>query len=239
MLTDQQKRAAQAIVNVFETGVAKGDYSRAVILPDGAGISYGRSQATDGGGTLDAIVRRYIDRGGPLADKLEPYLDELYANETTKVDPKNPPEWATNLLGLLRQAGGDQTMRQVQDEIFDAAYWSPAAKQGEVAGLRLALSYAVLYDTAIQSGPGVIPRMRNLFVEVPPVRGGDERAWTRAYVAGRRAWLASFVGRTEAASAIVRKTVYRMDAFRELIDAGNWDLKAPFTVRGKVVDESV
>jgi chitosanase len=47
MLTDLQTRAAQAIVNVFETGTPRGDYGRVTLLAGDTGhLTYGRSQTT-------------------------------------------------------------------------------------------------------------------------------------------------------------------------------------------------
>ena len=37
MLTELQKRTAQAIVNVFETGKARGDYGRVTVMRGGTG----------------------------------------------------------------------------------------------------------------------------------------------------------------------------------------------------------
>ena len=55
-LVGDAERIIKMIVNTFETGEPEGNYGLAVLLQDGAGISYGRSQATDRGGNLDAIV---------------------------------------------------------------------------------------------------------------------------------------------------------------------------------------
>jgi chitosanase len=220
-ISKQGEDTAKKIVNVFETGRAAGDYGMAVLLHDGAGISYGRSQATDKGGNLDRIVYRYLDLGGSLGDQLRPHLNRLDTNETAKVDPDNPPGWAKDLMELLREAGEDPKMRQAQDEVFDEQYWVPAANQAVAMQLVEPLSWAVVYDSTIHSGPNGVSRIRPLFPEMPPSRGGDERAWTRAYVAARYAWLA---GHSRLA---VRNTVYRMQAFQSLMDAGKWSLALP------------
>ncbi|MCB9676433.1 MAG: chitosanase [Alphaproteobacteria bacterium] len=219
--TDVIKR----IINVFETGRAEGDYGAAVLLRDGAGISYGRSQATDGGGNLDRIVYRYLDLGGTFADALRPFLDELDSDATTRVDPDAPPAWTRELMALLSRAGNeDPLMRQAQDEIFDQEYWVPAERQASEMKLRHPLSYAVVYDTCIHSGPRGIVRIRRTFPELPPSRGGDEKAWTVAYARARYAWLASYP------VPAVRKTLYRMKTFLALAEAGNWTLDPPFKV---------
>lgn len=222
-------RTIKQIVNVFETGKAKGDYSAAALLPDGAGISYGRSQATDGGGNLDRIVYRYLDLGGELGEELRPYLDELVDNATTRVDVRNPPAWVKELMELLAKAGEDPIMRKAQDAIFDEEYWEPAVNQAKAMQLELPLSWAVVYDTCIHSGPGGVARIRRRFPEVPPSRGGDEMAWTRAYIRARYAWLSGYP------NPLVRKTVYRMKTFLQLIEADNWHLERPLRVLGATI----
>lgn len=220
-----KKPVIKSIVNVFETGKAVGDYGLATILKDGAGISYGRSQATDGSDSLDQICYAYIDRGGDLADRLATFMPYLEKDATTKLDPSNPPSWCLELLDLLREAGADPVMQAAQDAVFDTNYWSPAVAQAEQMGLTLLLSYAVVYDTCIHSGPGGVSKIRSKFPELPPARGGQEKSWAQAYVKARRNWLAGH------SNPIVQKTVYRMDAFQALIDQDNWNLTTPFYVR--------
>ena len=55
-ITVEDARRIKSIVSVFETGKAEGDPAAVVVLPDGAGISYGLHQATDRAGSLDEIV---------------------------------------------------------------------------------------------------------------------------------------------------------------------------------------
>ena len=116
-------------------------------------------------------------------------------------------------------------MRTVQDEVFTQNYWVPAVNHCTSMGLTLPLSYAVIYDTCIHSGPGGVYKIRRLFPDVPPSLGGYEKKWTSAYIRARRAWLGS------SSKPVVRKTVYRMDAFISLIERGAWELEPPFTVR--------
>lgn len=221
-ISDDAERMIKCIVNTFETGKPEGDYGLAVLLHDNAGITYGRSQATDGGGGLDAIVYRYLDLGGGAhGDALRPYLERLDSDETAKVDPAKPPKWVKDLMALLSDAGDDPLMQRAQDEVFDENYWLPAAHQAQAMQLTDPLSWAVVYDSTIHSGPRGVGRIRRLFPEMPPSRGGDERAWTRAYVAARYAWLASHPWHA------VRQTVYRMRSFQDLIDKDAWQLESP------------
>lgn len=239
-----RKRIIKTIVGVFETGpgAASGrpDYGAVTVLDDGAGITFGAHQATDGGeSSLDKIVARYIDKGGALAADLAPYVERLAANATAKAAEAGaigatPAEvraagggWVGDLMEILEEAGdSDPIMALAQEEIFESHYWRPAAAQAAAMGLALPLSWLVCYDSTIHSGRDGISRIRAKFPEAPPSGGGDEHAWTVAYLQARRAWLA---GHSRAA---VRGTVYRIDSLLDLAagDAAAWDLAPPVAI---------
>jgi chitosanase len=227
-ITPQQKKVIDSILSIFETGKipTAASYSTCTILRDGAGISYGKHQATDNAGSLDKIVKKYIAEGGTHASKLQPYLPQLAANETAKLNPSAPPDWAKNLVGLLKEAGTDPKMQAAQDSVFDENYWNPAVVHAQNAGLKTALGHAVMYDTCIHSGPGRVSTHRAAFPQKSPANGGDEKEWVKAYVAARKAWL---LGNK---NPLVQKCVYRMEAFEKMMAEGNWDLNTPLTVRG-------
>lgn len=226
VISSEQKRVCQSIVSVFETGDPLGNYAAAVVLPDGAGISYGKHQATDKGGNLDAIVMRYIDLGGIHSEQLRAFLPQLDRNETAGVDPKNLPAWVVKLLDLLKTAASDPIMRIAQDQVFDEEYWQPCAQQCKVMKLEHALSWAIVYDTCIHSGPGGVARIRRKFAASPPSGGGDEKAWAEAYLNARRNWLANY----GEPGHIVRRTVVRMDTLHAILDDGNWELNTPISI---------
>lgn len=230
-VTATQKKTIDNILSVFETGkvASPSAYTTATILKDGAGISYGKHQATDRADSLDAVLFLYMDKGGLYAKEIEAVMGRLTRDETSKVDPSAPPQWAKDVLDLLRKAGTDPVMHAAQDEVFDRDYWNPAVAQCKDMGLTLPLCYAIVYDTCIHSGPGGVMKIRRLFNEVPPARGGDEKKWAQAYIKARRSWLAS------SSNKLVQKTVYRMDAFQSLIDKGNWELALPLVIRGVTI----
>lgn len=222
------KRVVQAILSTFETGNPEGDYAAVAVLADGAGVSYGKHQATDAGGNLDRIVLAYMDAGGILGGAMSPYVKRLGDDETADVDPDGPfPGWMNELIQLLVVAGEtDPIMWEVQDRVFDSEYWNPAVAQAREMELRHPLSMAAVYDTAIQSGftrGGRLSQIRLRFPEVPPSRGGDEKAWTRAYLNARNAWLSSQPNER------VRRSVVRVLELQHLCDVENWELETPFT----------
>src|ERR1700758_1496362 len=100
MLTDVQKRTAQAIVNIFETGSAVGDYAKVTVVTGDPGhLTYGRSQTTLASGNLYLLLKAYVEAPkSQLADSLRPFLDKLRAcNPSLDNDP--------SLRSLLHQAG--------------------------------------------------------------------------------------------------------------------------------------
>jgi chitosanase len=226
-ITPQQKHAIDCILSIFETGKipTPASYSTCTILADGAGISYGKHQATDRAGSLDKIVKQYIAEGGTHASKLQPFVQRLASNDTAKMTMATAPQWAKDLVSLLKEAGQDPKMQAAQDAVFDENYWLPAVNAAKDAGLKTALGHAVIYDTCIHSGPGRVGTHRAAFPQKSPANGGDEKEWIKAYVAARKSWL---LGNS---NPIVRKTIYRMEAFEKLMAENNWDLVTPFTVR--------
>ena len=231
-LTPAQQHAIDCVLSIFETGrvPTAASYSTCPILADGTGISYGKHQCTDRAGSLDLVVKRYIAKGGQHATALKAFEPILASNQSTKEPPKGP--WSkpvADLVNLLKVAGQDPIMHAAQDEVFDEQYFTPALNHAQSVGAEKALTVLVIYDTCIHSGPGGVTMIRNKFAAKSPANGGSEDEWVKAYINARRAWLAGN------SNPLVQKTVYRMDALMELVNAGNWDLKTPFKVRSVTV----
>ncbi len=225
MLSDLQKAAAQAIVNVFETGKTLGDYARVTLLSGDPGhLTYGRSQTTLGSGNLYLLIKAYCEMpGAACARALEPYLPRL-ANIDIALDRDMA------FRELLKEAGGDPAMQDAQDGFFDRVYWTPAARTAGALGFATALSTAVVYDSLIHGSWSAL-RDRTTAKHGAPASAG-EKPWIAAYVNERRNWLATH------SNALLRRTVYRMDAFNALIKAGNWPLGVPLAVCGVTVDRA-
>jgi chitosanase len=227
--TPAQKHVVDCVLSIFETGKVPtaASYSTCTILKDGAGISYGKHQCTDKAGSLDLVVKKYIELGGQQAGALQGFLPHLAANKSTTEKPGGPYTAETQtLINILKTAGQDPTMQKAQDEVFDSVYFMPAVNHAKSAGCVKALSLLVIYDTCIHSGPAGVTNIRNKFAAKSPANGGSEEEWVKSYINARRAWLAGN------SNPLVQKTVYRMDALMELVNSGNWDLKTPLKVRG-------
>jgi hypothetical protein len=220
-LTPAQQELARRVLNVFETGKPDGDYGAIAIFADGPHdirqITYGRSQTTEFGNLRD-LVQRYVAAGGLLSAALAPYAERVGSVPLTD---------DAGFKDLLRKAGRqDPVMRAVQDAFFDDRYFVPAMKWADENGFREPLSGLVIYDSFIHSG-GILWLIRETFPESPPGLGGDDRAWTTAYVDARHRWLGSHH------RPAVRKTTYRTACFQREIARGNWDLHlVPVDVNG-------
>jgi chitosanase len=107
MLTELQKKAAQAIINIFETGSVLGKYDSVVsVAGDPGGLTYGAKQTTINSGNLHLLIKAYTEAEGALfAEELRPYLSRL-KNKDQSLN-KN-----ATLHSILRQAGREPVMIQ-------------------------------------------------------------------------------------------------------------------------------
>ncbi len=216
MLTEFQKEAAQAIIEVFETGrIGKGGYGTVTLIKgDTGGLSYGKHQATLASGNLALLVARYIAAGGIEAKKLSPFVSGLEARDGALNTNKA-------LQAALATAGDDPIMQKCQAQFFDDLFWQPACRAAAARGVTSALGHAVVFDGHIQGAFGRIAKSIGALA--------DEREWVRQYIAARRAWLANHE------NTVLHATVYRMDSFLVLANQGNWDLGPPVKVRGVAI----
>jgi hypothetical protein len=78
-ITKDQKKVIDSVLSIFETGKVPtpASYSTCAILTDGAGISYGKHQATDRAGSLDKIVDLYIQQGGKHGEELKQFVPAM------------------------------------------------------------------------------------------------------------------------------------------------------------------
>lgn len=224
-----RKEKILSVTSVFETSRLMPHYDVITILRDGPKdqngkkrlqITYGKHQTTEFG-NLKALIRMYIDSYGRYAREFRPYLSQIGVTPLCTNKP---------FLYLLKMAGTDYIMHEVQDRFFDQYYWNPAYQFFLRNGFQLPLSMLVIYDSYIHSG-GIPAWLRDDFSEVPPVKGGEEKAWTAAYVEARDLWLENH------SDKVLRNTDYRTDCFIEAIEQGNWDLSKPLICKFNLEDK--
>ncbi|MFB2920615.1 peptidoglycan-binding protein [Aerosakkonema funiforme] len=224
MLTNLQKQTAQAIINIFETGKVQGDYSNVTFVPsDPGGLTYGRSQTTLMSGNLFKLIKAYCEaENAKFATEIRPYLSQLEAKDRSL-------NTNSNLRNLLQEAGQDSVMQHTQDIFFDEVYWNRSVQYANSMGIQSPLGVAVVYDSIIH---GSWEAMRDRTIKnVGTAANIGEQSWIKHYIDTRRSWLANH------RIQLLRKTVYRMDAFKDLIVDRNWDLTLPLMVRGLRIDQ--
>lgn len=222
LLTATQRRTAQAIVNIFETGSVRGDYGQVTLIPGDTGeLTYGRSQTTLASGNLFELLAAYCQRpGAGFGAALSPFLAALQAKDSAL-------NTDSHFHNLLRSAADDAVMRDTQDEFFDSKYWESAVRIAKRDGIALPLGVAVVYDSVVH-GSWSLMRRRVLDAS-GTVADLGEPAWIVQYVETRHDWLANHPRRD------LRPTVYRMEAMRRLIDQDAWRLELPLVVRGQEI----
>ncbi|HEU4574625.1 MAG TPA: chitosanase [Chitinophagaceae bacterium] len=216
MITPPIKKKIQDVISVFETSSVKPRYDILVTLHDGPGkclqITYGKHQTTEYG-NLKALIKMYCDSYGRYASDLRSYL--AYIGR-----PDTPLAKNESFKHLLKLAGTDYTMHEVQDKFFDQYYWDPAFKFFQQNNFSLPLSMLVIYDSYVHSG-GILDFLRRRFGERTPINSGNERRWIKAYTSVRDKWLENHT------NEILPPTDYRTDCLLEAIDTNNWELQHP------------
>lgn len=221
-ITDK-KNKIQCIVNVFETGTVKGDYSNISIYNDGPNgikqITYGKSQTTEFG-NLKKLIELYVEKQGAYAKFFSPYIPNI--GKKLLFEDKE-------FVKSLKLAGADPIMVKSQDEFFDLHYWTPALKFCTTNQFITPLAGLTIYDSYIHSG-GVLAFLRNRFSEKVPIAGGNEQKWVAEYLKVRKIWLENHT------IPILRKTVYRVNDMIKAVNNGDWNLEKPFLANGVSVD---
>ncbi len=220
-----KKRVIQAIVNIFETGSPHGDYGKVTVIPGDPGhLTYGRSQTTLASGNLFLLLKSYCENGDALyRSEISNYLNRVAARDYSL-------DFDTSFKSLLKKAADDPVMQSVQDDFFDRVYWEPALRAATILKLEFPLSVAVVYDSHIH-GSWVKIKSRVVDKLGYPHECG-EKEWVEAYVNTRKEWLATHP------IEILRRTVYRMDTFLNLISENRWQLELPLWIRGIRLDEA-
>lgn len=107
MISELQKKTAHAIVNVFETSLPQGDYSKVTLLRNDSGhLTYGRSQTTLASGNLFLLIKAYCDApDAEFDEELSAYLGRLEDIDLSL-------DRDMTLRSVLREAGGDAVILQ-------------------------------------------------------------------------------------------------------------------------------
>lgn len=205
---------------------------------DAGGLSYGKHQAAEKKGGLYTMLNNYVNCKDPeptpaIKDKLADQLDKFSKNHTAyEGDAADRASFKT----ALREACTDPAMIKTQDDFFASGYMAPAMDSADELCIKSPLGKAMLYDMAIQSGPGRIntlaPKaMKKLGAKADAgcspcdPDGPSETDFLKALNDKRRAYVTKLGG--DAA-----KSTYREDFFDDQLAAGNTNLGQDFVIRG-------
>jgi len=112
-------------------------------------ISYGLIQFTLAAGSLFTVVDKYLaTSASATANGLRGYADRIKMHDASLRDDMN-------LKQLLLAAANEAEMQRAQDEVASANYWDKVV-EGYITprGLKLPLSYALLFDMGVNFGTG-------------------------------------------------------------------------------------
>lgn len=167
------------------------------------------------------MLELYVDQQGSFGPNFASWIAALKAGS---------PAIDQAFRDLVKKVGAeDPQFMRTQEQAFDDYYLGPAFEWAKKNGFALPLSYLVIADSFLHSG-SIMSSLRNKFPEKVPKDGGDEKAWTEAYLKARRSWLANH------SRTILRGTVYRCDCFLREIASDNWELdKEPVMMNGRRV----
>ena len=139
---DRVRRAAFNVTGGFEGG----GYATYQTYDSGI-ISYGRFQFTLAAGSFLTVINRYIERSNsPAAGELRGYVPRINAkDEGLRQDAR--------LKELCIGAASDLVMQQIQDEVAVEGFYQPVVDLTIIPrGIMLPLSYALIFDIAINHG---------------------------------------------------------------------------------------
>jgi Glycosyl hydrolase family 46/Ricin-type beta-trefoil lectin domain-like len=201
-------------------------YDRVVNQFDGRGYVAGIGDFSTAGGQVLDLVETYTARVGPnaLSRDYLPALQRLAGEASAEVD---------DLVGFpdaWRRASADDTFRQVQDDVLQSRYFTPARAVAEGLGLTTPLGLAIIYDSLIQHGSTSHPDALPALIERANASAGGtpgqvaEREWLAAFLDVRESTL---VNPTEPADReIWPNSVGRVEALADLL-ADDRDALAP------------
>ena len=223
--TEIEKLKAVAIVHIFETSRAFGNYAAYAVLNDGAGISYGINQFTHRSGSLIAVIDQYISRGGRIGTAV--FKDNLARLRSNSPNVIRRAAADKHLKKALISAAATKEMRAAQHAVAFERYLRPAIAACAGSQFVTPLALAVVYDS-INHGSWEKIRDRVLLPKpasrLATARLKFEKAWISEYLRKRREWLRGIPR--------LRPTTYRTAFFLVQIERRNWNLELPLIVHG-------
>lgn len=219
-------RRPLAMTMIHDTGRPR-NYTAVYVIANN--LYYGAGGSL-GNGTLNDLLHRYVDSpNARFAAQIREYFPRLQAKDNTLADDKD----FKNLL--LRAAGEDPAMTQLQERMLQDRYFEPARKECSDIGIASALGYALIADTHYQMGRGSYETIKQATMQAldgTPITGIDEHEWLREFAKQRVTRAASLRVSGAQMNSVQDQTRRRTETYTKLMDMNKWDLAAPVPVAG-------
>ena len=193
--TSQQRRIADQYISLFENGTTQIRYDYAQNIGDGRGITAGRAGFTSATGDMLIVIELYTQQNPD--NTLSGYIDELtrlkqiyIANGYILTEESAFTGNLDGLEELWAENASAQAFRDVQDQIVNALYFTPALTKANELGLKMPLSLLSLYDANIQHGEGglntLLTEATIMTNNLTPLDGADELTWLKNFNTNRK-----------------------------------------------------
>ena len=220
-VTSELKGVCLQMTTACENSSTTFDYNYAENIGDGRGITFGIIGFTTGTYDGNQLIKYYtqLNPNNSLA-KYIPALDKIDAG---KRDSEGKSDDTTGLENFISdvKACSDPLFKQAQLYELDNLYWNPAVKLANSIGAKDNLTLAFIYDTCVNHGPdGAKDYINTVKGELggTPASGIDENEFLSKFMEYRYDDLAEDDPEGK----------NRVNAFKKLLESGNFDLKAPF-----------
>ena len=231
VFTPEQRNIADQIISVFENNTPVIQYSYAENLGDGRGITAGRAGFTSATSDMLEVIERYTEISP--ANSLAAYLPRLRELDETNSGSTQGLEGLVEIWA--ETATNDEVFRNVQDDVVDDYYYTPATVRAETPGVSLPLTLLNLYDAAIQHGDGddpdgllaMINRTSNN-VGGTPADGISEEAWLVEFMSIRRSVLLN--PHNHETQQVWAESVGRVDTLVDLYENNKFYLTPPIEI---------
>lgn len=227
---DRVRRAALAVTAAFEGSgyAAYNNYDAGI-------ISYGIIQFTLAAGTLSSIVNQYLlTSRTAVAEELRVYKDRISSRDANLRDD-------ANLKRILIAASDEPEMRQAQDNLATANYWTRLVDNYITPrGYQFPLTYALLFDIGVNFGVGDgFVRMAEKEYGIPSVSDPSTSGISEEQIITKVAELRRRSHYKQAERDNLPGLKLRGDFWVKLVQQGDWnfqgDMESNMLVNGRKV----
>ncbi|KAJ1721314.1 hypothetical protein LPJ53_004138 [Coemansia erecta] len=147
-LSDCPKNLAFQLTNVFQIGTIKFQYGNCEVDDDGHGYAAGIANFCTGTGDAWEVIQEYHNYTG--GNDVFTQYDKVLAQRAE--DESGSTSGLSGYCDAWQSAVTSQKFWSAQGAIFDKLYFTPSQTFADNLGLKLSVSQAALYDTAISRG---------------------------------------------------------------------------------------